>query len=308
MALNLMYHVARTLLIAQFVRGIDETKMAEASEQRPPDSQNNSFLAAFSGNMLLNESASKKSKRQPKVQRREGIQAMIDKVVAIPQYHGFWMTAKVLIDILHHEFYFGDGNDLITTKEINKAFGWHPNYKLYLEAGESCNPTGVFRKGWQPKVKKGKKVTKHKIYYFTTNGDVPTDRGTAKDHHIETSLHFTRRRYYKNRDLDLDAKLKEIFGKQKTTTTDTKRTCLNQQNHQVQWIFSPLSAMIYWTLPHRPGTEACRPVVASFGGGRGRDEILLCYQNNHVCLLWTRTPTRPGKNIPVTLTVLKVVV
>ena len=71
--------------------------MAEASERRPPDSQNNSFLAAFSGNMSLNESASEKSKRQPKVQRREGIQAMIDKVVAIPRYHGFWMTAEVLI-------------------------------------------------------------------------------------------------------------------------------------------------------------------------------------------------------------------
>ena len=137
---------------------IPNMKMTNASLGHSSHAENSPFLDASSKSRLHDESANKHFSSHPKLSRQSAIQTMFEKVVAVEQYHRFWMTANALLSIIHHIFYLIWEEALFTIKELNKAIGWNPQYKHYLNIGNSYNPKGVFWKQWQPKVlPKGKK-------------------------------------------------------------------------------------------------------------------------------------------------------
>ena len=58
---------------------------------------------------------------------------------------------------------------------------------------------------WQKKVK-------HSIYHLTKEGERPTVQGTTRQHRVEETLQFTRRRYVQTISLNLRARVQEVFS------------------------------------------------------------------------------------------------
>ena len=130
------------------MNGIEKMASQRTRSICSKQSENNKLLGATSETSSLSVSSNSNARSPPKLSQNEAIQAMFRSVVEVPRYHGFWMTAETLLNVVHHEFYFDQSKPLFTVKILNKAIARDPFLRNYIDSSGPMNTTGVFKKQW----------------------------------------------------------------------------------------------------------------------------------------------------------------